>query len=110
MAENYTAALEAVLGTLQSTCRNESSDKRYKCRREMRERVIMEEVAKCADPHHQAWKNAEFANIKSCYQNCKTHGKNRVKECNTRCLNSLVQGIWKRVNVPEFESIASKYA
>ena len=109
MAENYSVAFNSVLAALRSMCRNEDSEKKSKCQREIYERMLFDEVARCTDVTIQQWKQSELDNMKACYKDCQVRSKSEVKECNTRCLNPLVQSLWQKINVKEYESIASKY-
>lgn len=109
MAENYATAVGSVLSSLTSMCRTDSQGDRERCKREIRERMLFDEVARSTDVAIQGWKTDELGRIKECYAHCQIWGKHETRECNTRCLNSLVQGLWKRVNVHEYEQIAAKY-
>ena len=110
MAESYPAALKGVLSSLQSSCRSENSDNIKKCKRAMEERIVINEVALSLDKPSQTWRSRELAKVKSCYHECQINGKHEVRECNTLCLNSLIQGVWGRINLAEYDQIASKYA
>ena len=110
MAENYSAALSSILASLTSMCRFEDGDKQSMCKRELREKMLEDEVTRSTDPEVQKWKRSEFAELRGCYRDCQVRAKLFVKECNTRCLNSLVQSLWQRVNVSEYEKIVAKYA
>jgi hypothetical protein len=110
MAENYSAALKGILSSLQSSCRNEDKEKRKNCRRAMEERVIINEVALSLDKPTQEWRKTEISKVKSCYDNCHVTGRYKIRECNSACLNNLIQGLWKRIDVSEFEKISLNYS
>lgn len=110
MAENYAAALKGVLSGLQSSCRSETQDNTKKCRRAMEERLIMNEVALSLDKPSQKWRAGELNKMKDCYRECQLNGRQQIRECNTLCLNSMIQGLWGRINLAEYDQIASKYA
>jgi hypothetical protein len=110
MAENYAAALKGVLSSLQSNCRSEDTEKTGKCRRAMEERLVMNEVALSTDRSTQDWKTSELRSLRACFDECQISGRTKVRECNSTCSNHLLQGLWKRINLTEYEQIASKYA
>lgn len=104
------AAVSSVISSLQGFCRGKNSDKRQMCRREIQERVLMEEIARSDDQEYLKWRLGNEAKLQACLDECRITGKTMVRPCNTRCLNPLVQSVWKRTNVPEFEAIISQYA
>ena len=110
MEDSHVAAVSSVISSLQGFCRGGNSGKRQLCRREIYERVVMEEVARSDDAGYVKWRTTNEANMQACLDECRITGKTVVRACNTRCLNPLVQGVWKHTNVPEFEAIIAKYA
>jgi hypothetical protein len=110
MDESHVAGFTAVVRSLQRFCRIEDEEKRGLCQREVYERMLTEEIARGNEPDYIHWRLGRSEQIEDCYENCRLTGKNEVKLCNTRCLNSLVRDIWQRTNVPEFEAIAAKYS
>ena len=109
MAENYTAALKAVIQSLQGFCKIDDNDSRKKCKREIYERAVIEELSRTTDKDWISWKENSLAKAKECYEYCRVWGKDEVKICNTTCLNPIVQGIWKGTNLTEYKHIISKY-
>ncbi|CAG9310932.1 unnamed protein product [Blepharisma stoltei] len=97
MVESYATALSGVLSALQGTCRNEDTGARKECKRQQRETLMMLEVLHAGAPEYRAKEKATLETAQSCYDKCKIVGKNRVRECNSRCLNVISQDIWKDV-------------
>lgn len=110
MAENYAAGLKGVISGLQSNCRSESKGNIEKCKRAIEERMIINEVALSTDIPSQKWRASQQASLSDCLDNCRINGRTKIRECNTVCSNNLIQGLWKRINIIEYEQIAAKYA
>lgn len=110
MEDSHVAAVSSVISSLQGFCRGGNPGKRQLCRREIYERVLMEEIARSDDPEYVKWRTNNEAHLQACLDECRVTGKTMVRPCNTRCLNPVVQGVWKHTNVPEFEAIVTKYA
>lgn len=109
MVESYTAALKGVISSLQGACRSEDPKKIQKCKRVIEEKMITNEIGLAFDEPTTQWRNSELKKVKDCYDKCHVVGRYKIRECNTVCLNSMIQSIWSRVNVIEFEEIAIKY-
>lgn len=76
----------------------------------MEERMIISEVALSQDKPIQQWKATELGKVKDCYDRCHVEGRTQIRECNSACLGGLIQALWTRVNIEEFDQIAMKYA
>ena len=109
MEENYVTSLGGVISSLQSLCRSESKTKRALCKREIKERLIMEEVARCNDKEFAAWKDKALDKAQDCFKDCRLYARDTITECNSTCLNPMIQEIWKNTNMAEFIGISEKY-
>lgn len=109
MEENYITSLGGVISSLQSLCRSESRTKRTLCKREIKERLIMEEVARCNDTEFQEWKDKAIDQAKVCFRECRLYSRDTITECNSACINPMIQEIWKNTNTAEFTGISQKY-
>lgn len=110
MEDVHAAALSAVISSLQGFCRGPNATSRQRCRREIHEKVVMEEISRSDDPEYFHWRKANSKKLEACFEECRATGKTEVKTCNGECLSTVVQGIWKRTNVPEYEAVIGKYA
>ena len=110
MEDAHVAAVSSVISSLQGFCRGSNPSKRTLCRREIHERVLMEEISRSDDPEYLNWRLGNETAMRACLDECRIHGKTMTRPCNSQCLNPVVQGVWKRTNVPEFEAIIAKYA
>lgn len=110
MAETYVSALKGVLSGLQGNCRSDNPENNRKCRRAMEEQMVISEIALSTDAKSQSWREAELAKTSLCFDNCRVTGRLLVRECNTLCSSSLIQNLWGRISIVEFEKIAAKYA
>ena len=110
MAESYASALKGILSNLQGNCRSSSGENVKTCKRAMEEHLIIGEVGLSTDNATQASRQQVQAEVQECFNNCRITGRDRVRECNTLCSNSLIQALWKRVNLQDYERIATKYA
>jgi hypothetical protein len=110
MAESYAAALKGILNNLQGNCRSASVESLNTCKRAIEEQLIIAEVATSTDLKVQESNKNELRKVNECFDNCRFSGRTMVRECNTTCSNSLIQSLWRRVNLQEYEKIAAKYA
>ena len=106
----YGAALKGVVTSLQSNCRSADPDQQGKCKRAVEEFMVISQVAVANNTEFANWRSSEMERAQQCYNNCQITGRDVVRQCNSTCLNGLIQGIWTRVSLPEYERIARKYA
>ena len=110
MAESYASALKGILSNLQGNCRSSSVENVKTCKRAMEEQLIIGEVGLSTDQSTQNSRQRELARVQECFSNCRITGRDQVRECNTYCSNSLIQSLWQRVHLQDYERIAAKYA
>lgn len=72
--------------------------------------MIINEIALSTDNKSHEWRENELAKAKACFDDCRVTGRVMVRECNTLCSNNIIQSLWQRVSIVDFEKIASKYA
>lgn len=94
----------------QSNYRSENAANIHKCKRTIEERVAINEVALSTDKQSQRLRASEVLKLHRCFDECQTNGYTKVHDCNTLCTNGLIQGLWKRINLAEYDQITSKYA
>jgi hypothetical protein len=110
MAEMYAAALKGVMSNLQGLCKSDNKEKVKTCRRAVEEKVIISEVALSTDVKVHANRLDLESEAQECFDRCRNTGRDAVRECNTLCGNKIIQNLWKRIDIGEFEKIAKKYA
>jgi hypothetical protein len=110
MAEMYAAALKGVMSNLQGFCKSEDQGKRTTCKRAIEEKLIISEVALSSDKKLYEERVVLAQDAQKCFDECRFNGRVMVRECNTVCGNKFIQNIWQRIDVSDFERIATKYA
>jgi hypothetical protein len=110
MEENHITAVGGVISSLQSLCRSDVKHDRALCKREIKERMLMEEVSRVTDKNFINWKRGALAKAAGCFNECRLRGRQEVTQCNSVCLNPLVQEIWKSTNMSEYIGISEKYS
>jgi hypothetical protein len=91
MEENHITAVGGVISSLQSLCRQDSKVSRQLCKREIKERMIMEEVSRITDHKFIDWKRGALTEAGECFTECRLKARSEVAQCNSACLNPLVQ-------------------